>query len=677
MDCIRRTNKLTFICSHFIRSYVLYCFKKDLDIPKLDDKFIRIAYKLFSSSSCGPKGKRNIQLEKFYKLFCKLTEYEQISSRNLSYILKREYEILETMYINNIKMNFQKYLNKYVNVSFNVPVIKRLSKEEFKKLDKFQKNAYNIKRCEQFKRKKEILSKIKSIKDDLINDTNNSPSEYTDWITEFRENVIPIINTGTLMDDISKNPLNYVKPMIIMNRRLEDNGIKLFQFLSLRNDICDKYVQIDSSALKDIFTEVHTNITKDDIWKKYFNLDKFKIKGYVFNNLISTDGTSVSISFMKADSFNEKEKLSKKRTESSKKGKEKLKELSESDKNKYLDKLQQNNKIKNDNFNEKKKKYSKQKKDIFKLLPKEEQNKIRIQIMIKKNEFNYIEDIIKDKDMLKYLKHKYKNNNIVVVDPGSRSPMTMINRKHIRFEYRKRRRLKELKRTKYTRLRQNKLTKLLNETNTEELMEKLSGLNKKTTFYGKFMEYIKTKLSFLKKIANKRKEYSDYNNKLKWYSYINKERHEDKLLNELEEKYGKDAIYVIGDWSKRNSCIKGISTPNIGMKRLLKKRFEVYLIDEFNTSKINHETHKEQEHLKISVDVKQDGKIIKKVREIYSVLTYQMRNKRIGCINRDFNAVLNMMHIVKSYVNGEKRPEYLQRQPKDLTKIKKSTNLFH
>lgn len=667
IDCIKRTNEFTFICSHFIRSYVLYCFKKDLDIPKLDDKFIRIAYKLFASSSSGPKGKTDAQLEKFYKKFCKLTDFDKISSRNLSYILKREYEMLETMYTNNIKMNFQKYLNKYVNVSFNVPTIKRLSKDEYNKLDKFQKNAYNIKRNERMNERKKVLTKIKTIKDDLMDDTNNSPSEYTEWIKEFRDNIIPIRNNVTLREDINKNPLNYIKSMIIMNRRLEDNDNKLFQFLSLRNDICNKYVHFDSSALKDIFTEVHTNISKEDIWKKYFNIGKFKIKGYVFNNLISTDGTAVSISFMKAESFKEKEKLSKKKTMGSKKGKDKLKKMSSDDKNEYLKKQEKDNQLKNNELQEKHKEYVKQKKAEFKLLTKEEQDKIRIQIMMKKNEFNYIDDIIKDADMLKHIQERYKKNKIVVVDPGHRSPMTMINRKHIKFEYRKRRRIKELKRLKYTRLRQNKMAKLLAETGTKDLMDKLSSLNKKTTYFGKFIKYIKTKLMFLKKITNKRNEYSEHVNKLKWYSYINQRRHEDKLLDELEKTYGKDTVFIIGDWSKRNSCIKGMSMPNIGMKRLLSKRFEVYLIDEFNTSKINYKTHEEQEHLKLCVEVKQDNKIVKKVKEIYSVLTYQMDNKRIGCINRDYNAVLNMMRIVKSYVNGKERPE-------DLTRTKKSTN---
>jgi hypothetical protein len=331
------------------------------------------------------------------------------------------------------------------------------------------------------------------------------------------------------------------------------------------------------------------------------------------------------------------------------------------------------NKIKEqivDKLNEKRKKYVQEKKDEFKLLSKEEQEKVKIQIMLKKNEFNYIENIIKDNELFKHIKGKYKNNKIVVVDPGSRSPMTMINTKHVRFDYRKRRRIKELKRNKYTRLRQNKFNKLIKDTQTDEILKELMKLNKKTTYFAKFIEYIGTKILFLQMIKKQQKTYSDYNNKLKWFSYINKSRHEDKLLNELESKYGKDAVFIIGDWSKRNSCIKGMCMPNMGMKRLLKKRFEVYLIDEFNTSKINYVTHKEQEHLKIPITFKREGVSVTKVKEIYSILTYQMLNKRIGCINRDFNATLNMLRIVQSLMEGKERP-------RDLTRTKKSINLKH
>ena len=45
------------------------------------------------------------------------------------------------------------------------------------------------------------------------------------------------------------------------------------------------------------------------------------------------------------------------------------------------------------------------------------------------------------------------------------------------------------------------------------------------------------------------------------------------------------------------------------------------------------------------------------VRKIHSVLTYEAENKRLGCINRDNNAVNNMIKIVKSYLKDKTRPE--------------------
>jgi hypothetical protein len=43
------------------------------------------------------------------------------------------------------------------------------------------------------------------------------------------------------------------------------------------------------------------------------------------------------------------------------------------------------------------------------------------------------------------------------------------------------------------------------------------------------------------------KNYNKYMKKIRWYVYINKERSEDKL----ENIFGKDAIFVLRDWSKK------------------------------------------------------------------------------------------------------------------------------
>ena len=115
--------------------------------------------------------------------------------------------------------------------------------------------------------------------------------------------------------------------------------------------------------------------------------------------------------------------------------------------------------------------------------------------------------------------------------------------------------------------------------------------------------------------------------------------------------------------------------PNVGLKRLLSKRFEVYLIDEYNTSKLNYSTKEEMKHLKVTTQYKdKGGKKQKYSRELYSVLTYKMENGNIGCINRDYNAVLNMKLIVESIINGNGRPKEYCRPKQKANKIKKSGN---
>jgi len=93
-----------------------------------------------------------------------------------------------------------------------------------------------------------------------------------------------------------------------------------------------------------------------------------------------------------------------------------------------------------------------------------------------------------------------------------------------------------------------------------------------------------------------------------------------------------------------------ISTPNIGLKRKLTERFKVYNIDEFRTSCLSHKTEDKCENLY------QPDKN-NKSRKLHAVLTYQMENKRIGCVNRDKNSCYNIKKIFDSYLTTGKRPE--------------------
>ena len=121
-----------------------------------------------------------------------------------------------------------------------------------------------------------------------------------------------------------------------------------------------------------------------------------------------------------------------------------------------------------------------------------------------------------------------------------------------------------------------------------------------------------------------------------------------------------------------------MSTPNLGLKRKLAEYFKIYNIDEFRTSCLNHKTENKCENMYLP-----DKKGTE--RKIHSILTYQTESKRMGCVNRDENAVNNMIKIVNTFIKDKTRPEKFRRdykfpeeqeikdnsQPTKETKIKK------
>ena len=137
-----------------------------------------------------------------------------------------------------------------------------------------------------------------------------------------------------------------------------------------------------------------------------------------------------------------------------------------------------------------------------------------------------------------------------------------------------------------------------------------------------------------------------------------------------------NSTLVFGDWSdklKVSPCrLKYISTPNVALKRKLKEHFTIYNIEEFRTSCLSYRNEEYVKHLYIS---DKNGKS----RKLHSVLTLQVEDSRIvcndgikktvnfnhlGCINRDENAVNNMIKIVESQINFNCRPLRFRRDQK-------------
>ena len=240
----------------------------------------------------------------------------------------------------------------------------------------------------------------------------------------------------------------------------------------------------------------------------------------------------------------------------------------------------------------------------------------------------------------------------MVINGNGRDLLSITDDDGKTMTYSNKRRVSETKRLKYQRLIKNYkdkqgITKIENE---------LSDYNSKTCDFKKYKEYMMKKNEINSKLF---KLYSDVKfRQYRWYAFINRKRSFDTMLNDIEKMYskeGEDIVIIIGDWSIGKQMRNFISTPNLGIKRELKKRFKrVYNIDEFRTSKLHHQTEEECSNLEY-LDKKN------KKRKLHSVLTYQMENQRLGCINRDRNGRNNIKKVFDEIQKTGKRPLRYQR----------------
>jgi len=156
---------------------------------------------------------------------------------------------------------------------------------------------------------------------------------------------------------------------------------------------------------------------------------------------------------------------------------------------------------------------------------------------------------------------------------------------------------------------------------------------------------------------------NDIFRKYKWYGYINRQKAEAKLIEAIKDKFGENVTIVYGDWSIGQQMRNFISTPNLRLKRKVAEHFQVYNIDEYRTSCINCKTLERNENMYLP-----DKKGV--YRKMHSILTYQMSNKRRGCINRDNNAVNNMITITEQFIKDRTRPKVFVRGVKEDVKQK-------
>ena len=72
-----------------------------------------------------------------------------------------------------------------------------------------------------------------------------------------------------------------------------------------------------------------------------------------------------------------------------------------------------------------------------------------------------------------------------------------------------------------------------------------------------------------------------------------RQKADDALINKIRAAFGRDVVIFYGDMSKTESNRGMVSTPGARIRRLVDKHFKVFMVNEYNTSKMHHETEKE------------------------------------------------------------------------------------
>jgi len=112
-----------------------------------------------------------------------------------------------------------------------------------------------------------------------------------------------------------------------------------------------------------------------------------------------------------------------------------------------------------------------------------------------------------------------------------------------------------------------------------------------------------------------------------------------------------------------------IPAPNIGFKKLLLKRFEIFEINEYNTSKLYNKTFKELENVSVITN--------KHKKHLHEILTPKEKTERRIFVNRDKNACKNILYLGKYFLENQLRPKEFSPKPKEKKVIIKQRKPRH
>ncbi len=251
----------------------------------------------------------------------------------------------------------------------------------------------------------------------------------------------------------------------------------------------------------------------------------------------------------------------------------------------------------------------------------------------------------------------FKDKNIVGIDVGI-DDILYCTDGELFYRYSANQRRKQTKKKKYMKI----VDGLKKETYVDGLSVKewetvLSLYNKYTCSVQEFRNYLGQKLPLFYTL---KPFYNDYLlRKLRWNSYINRQRSEDKMINQIRKKFGDPdrTILVIGDWDQKGHNMAG-KEPTKGKairKTLRKGGYEVTLMHEKKSSCTCHNCHGENKKFmyRESHKPKNYGQIV----QVHGLLRCSSENGCGSLWNRDVCGSLNIRYLGQEAIAGRERPQ--------------------
>jgi len=500
-------NDLVIHTYQFIRLYVLDKYTKNQPLPTIDDTFILYCIKtLGTRDNRGKKGKDTElleTLEQFYKTeYQPLLNHEKTNLKNTTFLLPYLATQIHTSLHNNFQEHFIQHFLRFINKTTN-----------------------------QITEDKSILFQFKN----KCLSLDETDIIFDDWKKIHLPNILPTEIKKTIHYDIKVRPFEYLKGILYMNSILEKQESKLFQPLSLRNNIIPKHIILDTASIINLFCpekdkdgnktkkgELLSNVkdNQNEIWINFLDIKNkiFKNKHYQFHNQIQTDGISCSLLFIRKD-----------------------------------------------------------------LKDKKWGSRVPV---LQEQDFHTIEDLSKEQlDTL-------KDRNIVGCDPGKHSLVYMMDKKGNKLEYTASQRKIESygKRNQRILLQEKKKHKII------EKETRLSMQNSKSVNYDKFKMYLVEKDKLNKETTDFYKK--EVWRKMKFRQYTYGKKSIDTFLNKIKETFGENILIGYGNWSRSSQMKYTMPTMNKGLRKLIHKKYDTITINEFYTSQKCCECRKDLKHYK-------------------------------------------------------------------------------